>query len=131
MKGGVKRLDLSFPIILQEVNSNLKICCSVTKQASEVDKEVLPLGRAPGACTVCQREQTRMAPTGHLAIPQGPLGSTISSHQPSQVKSQESGQVPSVRFTEALLLREESPEGRVLPFYLCITQNKCSRNETV
>ena len=99
------------------MNSNLKICCSVTEQASEVDKEVFPLGR-PRTCVsrTSSRGGTDMPGSNRpLGNSPGPLGSTIS-HQPGRVKSQHSRRVPTVRLTEVLLLREKSMGAESCPF---------------
>lgn len=93
-------------------------------------REVLSLGRAHQVCTVCQGPhqavvvQTRRRQTGHSATPQGPWGQTAwpSQHPPH---------VPPVQPQRAgSYFTRNSTRGGFCPLLLCITQSRCSRNET-
>lgn len=121
IQGGVKTLDLSFPITLWEMNANLKKSCSITQQPSEAAGRAVSLRRAHGVlCGKDHTEQTvykdAQLQRGSLAIPQHLLGqpgwgSTPAVHHPC-------------RLTEVfLLLHLEFHRTKALPF-LCLGNPK-------
>ena len=125
MQGGVKRLDLSFPIILQEMNSNLKTVLSHSWLQKQLGKFFLSEGLTEYALCVKDHTKQRVCKhawpqTGHLAISLCLSGSAVSScHAPSAQAHK--GLSPTLLGI---------PQGKVSAvFYLCIIQNRCSRNE--
>lgn len=126
MQGGVKSLDLSFLIILQEMHSNLKTVLSHSWLQKQLGKFFLSEGLTEYVLCVKDHTKKRMykhawPQTGHLAISRCPLGSAISScHAPSAQAHK--GLSPT-------LLVNSTGEG-LCCLYLCIIQNRCSRNET-
>lgn len=126
MQGGVKRLDLSFQIILQEMNSNLKNC-SITQLASEAVREVRSFRRAHWACTVCQGPHQEEGVQTCMA-PNRPLGNFPVSFRLCRFllpRAICTGSQRSVSYFTC----DSTGEG-LCRLYLCIIQNRCSRNET-